>query len=92
MSNSEIINAERVIRIRQMLTEQLTPSFLAVTDESHLHAGHAGAQTGKGHFFVEVSCDKFTGLTPIKKHQLIYQSLGDMMQMDIHALRISIKK
>lgn len=91
MSESEAneINQQRINRMKALLETALSPSKLNIIDESHLHAGHAGAQTGKGHFNLTVKSDKFDGLLPLKRHQLVYQTLGDMMQTDIHALKIN---
>jgi BolA family transcriptional regulator, general stress-responsive regulator len=75
--------------IGKLLTATLDPVELLVKDQSHLHAGHAGAQDGKGHFDVRIVSDKFTGLSRIKRHRIVYDALGDFMQSDIHALRIS---
>jgi BolA family transcriptional regulator, general stress-responsive regulator len=86
MSNP--INDERIVKITQALELALTPIELTIEDESHLHAGHAGAKSGKGHFSLLIKSDKFNGILPLKRHQMIYQALGDMMETDIHALRI----
>ena len=91
MTHIDEINAERIARMTGLLTDSLNPTHLSIVDESHLHAGHVGAKTGKGHFFVEITSDEFTSVSPVKKHQLIYGALGEMMQSDIHALRISAK-
>lgn len=76
-------------RIRQMLAERLSVEQIDVIDDSHLHAGHAGARDGRGHFRVRIVAKEFEGLRPIQRHQLVYRSLGDMMQTDIHALSIA---
>jgi stress-induced morphogen len=44
------VSDERVAKIEKLLTEAFQPSDLLVKDQSHLHAGHAGAQDGRGHF------------------------------------------
>lgn len=79
----------RVDRIRNRLQQQLSPEQLEIVDESHQHAGHAGARDGRGHFRVFVVAGCFTGLRPLARHQLVYQSLGELMQTDIHALSIT---
>jgi BolA protein len=79
---------ERIERIRQRLTDALQPESLEIEDESHLHAGHAGAADGRGHFRVLVVADAFGGQNRIQRHRLVYSALGDMMQTDIHALAI----
>jgi stress-induced morphogen len=82
---------ERPERIEAMLRNAFSPSELLVKDQSHLHAGHAGAQDGKGHFDVRIVSEAFDGCSPIRRHRMIYDALADMMQTDIHALRIDAK-
>ena len=86
MSNET--NQLRMKEIIKRLESSLNPSDLSVIDESHLHAGHVGAQTGKGHFAVTISSGQFEGLLPLKRHRLVYEAIGDLMDSDIHALRI----
>lgn len=83
------MNTERESRIEQYLEEALAPSELRIKDQSHLHAGHAGAQAGLGHYDVRIVSKQFEGLSRIKRHQLVYASLGKMMTTDIHALRLT---
>lgn len=80
-------NVVRLERIREAL-QSLHPSSLVVADDSHMHAGHEGARDGRGHFSVDITSDKFTGLAPLARHRRIYEALGEMMQTDIHALQI----
>ena len=75
--------------IRERLTAALQPQFLEITDESHLHAGHAGARDGRGHFHVRITSHRFRGLNRLEQHRLVYGALGDLMITDIHAVRIS---
>jgi len=82
------INQQRIERMMLLLNASLSPSKLSIIDNSHLHVGHAGAKTGMGHFELEIVSQKFSGLPSLKRHQLIYKALGDMMQTDIHALSI----
>ena len=88
MNSINQVNQQRIERMTELLNESLSPSHLSIIDNSHLHAGHAGAKTGLGHFELEITSQKFSGLAPLKRHQLVYNSLGDMMQTDIHALSI----
>jgi BolA family transcriptional regulator, general stress-responsive regulator len=78
----------RVERIRSALQEAFAPSRLEVVDDSHRHAGHAGARDGRGHFNVEIVSEAFSGLAPLARHRRIYAALGEMMVTDIHALSI----
>lgn len=82
------MTTERVNRIEQALQSAFSPDALLVKDQSHLHAGHAGARDGLGHFHVKIVSEQFNGLNRVKTHQAIYAALGDMMQTDIHALAI----
>ena len=82
---------DRVTTIEAILTETFSPSHLLVKDQSHLHAGHAGARDGRGHYDVNIVSDAFAGLRPLARHRLIYDALGSLMETDIHALRISAK-
>jgi BolA protein len=81
--------SERVSRIEKLLAEAFSPSEMLVKDQSHLHAGHAGAKEGKGHFDVRIVSDKFAGQSRINRHRMVYDALGSFMQSDIHALRIN---
>ena len=85
------LNPERVARITRLLTDALAPVALEVTDDSHKHAGHAGARSGQGHFSVHVVSQAFAGKPPLARHRLVYAALGAMMQTDIHALAIHAK-
>lgn len=83
------MSGDRVTAIENILREALSPEHLQVKDQSHLHAGHAGAKEGKGHFEVTIVSDRFENLNRIARHRLVYESLGDFMQTDIHALSIN---
>lgn len=86
---TESRSSERLAAIRERLTNALQPRLLEITDESHLHAGHAGARDGRGHFHVRIASSHFQGLNRLSQHRLVYDALGDLMVTDIHALRIS---
>ena len=82
------MNEERIVRMEALLRQALNIHSLEIEDQSHLHAGHAGAKDGKAHFRAVIVADEFAGLSPIKRHQLVYAAVGDMMNTDIHALII----
>ena len=63
-------------------------ALLGITDDSHRHAGHAGARCGPAPFTVDIVSAAFAGLAPIARHRAVYAALGDMMTTDIHALAI----
>lgn len=85
------INLKRIEKMTSFLEAALSPTYLNITDDSHLHVGHKGAQSGAGHFSVHISAPIFTGKSPISQHQLVYKALASMMQEDIHALSIHTK-
>jgi BolA protein len=75
--------------MRSRLRASLHTDAVEVIDDSHLHVGHAGAREGKGHFRVRVVSEDFRGLRAVQRHQLIYRSLGDLLDTDIHALGVT---
>ncbi|MDQ9170566.1 BolA family protein [Oxalobacteraceae bacterium R-40] len=79
---------DRVGRIRQKITEGFSPSQCEVEDESALHAGHAGAASGGGHYRLRLVSPRFEGLGRLARHRLVYDCLADMMHKEIHALAI----
>lgn len=79
--------AGRAGRIRTQLERSLRAQSVELIDDSHLHAGHA--DEGKGHFRVRVVSTHFEGLRALQRHQLVFRSLGEIMQTDIHALSIT---
>jgi BolA family transcriptional regulator, general stress-responsive regulator len=82
-------SAARAERIVGELRRALHTDQVELIDDSHLHAGHAGARDGRGHFRVRVVSADFAGLRTLQRHQLVYRSLGELMQTDIHALSIT---
>jgi BolA protein len=81
------VTASRHDRLTERL-QGLEPVQLEVIDDSHRHAGHAGAADGRGHFTVLVVSKRFEGVGTLKRHKLVYEAVGDMMTTDIHALSI----
>jgi BolA family transcriptional regulator, general stress-responsive regulator len=82
------MTGSRVERLTDRLNRVLTPDHLEVADDSHRHAGHAGAADGRGHFTVLVVSSRFAGMGTLRRHRLVYEAVGDMMNTDIHALSI----
>lgn len=78
----------RAERLEQRLRAALDPIEIEIVDDSHLHAGHAGAADGRGHFSVSVVSERFAKLPVVRRHRLVYEAVGDLMTTDIHALSI----
>jgi stress-induced morphogen len=85
------MNESRLARIESILRDAFAPTHLLVKDQSHLHAGHAGAQDGRGHYDVTIVSAAFADKRPLARHRMIYDALGSMMETDIHALRIDAR-
>ena len=81
-------NATRERRLREKLIARFAPVQLLIEDESHLHAGHAGAAGGLSHYRVRIVAEAFRGLSPVARHRLVYAAVDDMLSTDIHALAI----
>ena len=85
------LNPERIERMKARLTDALSPISLQIEDDSHKHAGHGGGAQGHGHFGVRIVSAAFVGKLPLARHRAVYAALGEMMQDDIHALRIEAR-
>ncbi|HZH08005.1 MAG TPA: BolA family protein [Lautropia sp.] len=72
--------------LRQRLLARFPGARLALSDDSHLHAGHIGSAGGAGHFTVEIVSGEFTGLARIARHRLVYDAVADWIPHRIHAL------
>ena len=75
----------------ELLRERLAtlqPLHIDIEDESHLHAGHAGARSGGGHYALTIVATAFAGKNTVARHRLIYQAAGELMRGPIHALSI----
>ncbi|MBI3673329.1 MAG: BolA family transcriptional regulator [Rhizobiales bacterium] len=76
-------------RIAAKLTQALAPVRLEVIDESHLHAGHAGARPdGESHFRVLIVAEAFGGLSRVERHRLVNATLAEELKSRVHALAI----
>lgn len=88
MTSGPLPREQRVEAIRTALVAALAPQSVEIEDESHRHAGHAGAADGRGHFRVDVISEAFSGMTPIARHRVVYSALGKLLETDIHAVAI----
>jgi len=78
--------------IREKLTQAFNPEALDVIDESHKHAGHAGARPqGESHFKVVIVASAFEGLNRVDRQRKIYAVLDEDLKTDIHALALDVK-
>ena len=82
--------ASRVERIRTVVQDSLHPIRLEIRDDSAAHAGHAGGG-GKGHFYVHIVSEVFSGKSLVERHRLVHDVLAALLETDIHALALSTK-
>lgn len=80
---------DTITKLQQVLTN-LNPSHLEIQDDSALHAGHAG-NTGGGHYTITIVSEHFDNLSLLKRHRLVYDTIGTLMKTDVHALSIHAK-
>jgi BolA protein len=78
---------DRILQIRTLLAP-LAATHLEIIDESHLHAGHAGAKSGGGHYVLRMVSTNFVGKNTMTRHRMIYSALAEMLKRDIHALTL----
>ncbi|WP_394692669.1 BolA family protein [Hyphobacterium sp.] len=78
--------------IEKKLREAFSPEALIVTDESALHAGHAGAPDGgQSHFHVEISAAALAGLSRVERQRAINKALAEELAGPVHALRMTVR-
>ena len=76
--------------IRTKLTDRFAPTRLVILDESHRHAGHAGAgPEGETHFAVTIVTPAFAGLNRVARQRLVYETLADELATRVHALSLT---
>ena len=82
------INQDRMKWFQEDLSKAFAIQNLVIEDESHLHAGHAGAASGGGHFRVSIIAPEFQGMSLVARHRAIYGALNRHIPKEIHALTI----
>ena len=82
------VNQQRIAAFDQDLRKAFQIQSLVIDDESHLHAGHAGAASGGGHFKLEIVAPEFKGLNLVARHRAVYAALNRHIPKEIHALTI----
>ena len=79
---------DRRSHIEARLRAELAAHQVDVIDESHRHAGHAGAASGGGHFRATIVSERFAGLSRVARQRLVYEVLAAEMKREIHALAL----
>jgi BolA protein len=76
-------------RIEEKLQVAFRPAELRVVDESHLHAGHAGARPeGETHFRVTLVSPAFAGKSRVERHRMVNSALSEELAGPVHALAV----
>ncbi|OHX11517.1 BolA family protein [Chromobacterium sphagni] len=76
------------VQLLEAALQRLAPEHLDIQDDSALHAGHAGARDGGGHYTLTIVSASFANLSRVQRHRLVYQTLGELMTGRVHALAI----
>lgn len=80
---------EQEIKVR--LEKHFPNCDFEIVNQSHLHSGHAGSpNTGQSHFHLTIVSDKFSGISRVKRHQMVYEIFDDLLKSDIHALALQL--
>lgn len=79
---------QRQQHIINTLEATLNATKLEVTNESHLHVGHAGSKDGASHFFVSLASPQFKDKSLLECHRMVLALFADLIPHEIHALRI----
>ena len=75
--------------ITNKLNEAFAPQSLDVSDESHLHEGHAGHRPGgETHFRVYIVSPAFEGKSRIERHRMVNATLDAELKGSVHALAV----
>ena len=78
--------------MRRKLTEAFHPTRLEIADDSHKHAGHAGARPeGETHFSVEIVAAAFAGKSRVERQRLVYAILAAELKDRVHALALQTR-
>ncbi len=79
-------------RIEELLRQAFAPRHLEIRDESHRHAGHAGAHPdGESHFRVIIVSEAFSGKPLVQRHRMVNEALAELLRERVHALAITAR-
>jgi BolA protein len=78
-------------RIRHALETAFAPARVEVADDSHRHAGHAGARPeGETHFSVLAVSPAFAGMTRVARSRAAHAVLDAEFGGGLHALSLRL--
>jgi len=78
--------------LERKVRDAFAPQVLEIVDESHLHAGHAGARPGgDSHFTVRIVSPAFEGKSRVERQRMVNALLADEFAAGLHALSLVIR-
>ncbi|MXP65383.1 BolA family transcriptional regulator [Roseomonas sp. M0104] len=81
----------RAERMRNVLISAFAPAEVAILDESHRHAGHAGAAPGgETHYTVQVVSPAFAGQSRVARSRAVHAALAGEFGSGLHALSLRL--
>jgi BolA protein len=79
-------------RMRDKLEAALSPVEIEIVDDSHRHAGHAGARPGgESHFTVRLVSAAFAGRSRVERQRLVHAALAEELAGAVHALALVLR-
>jgi len=81
----------RADRILASLAAAFPPAQIAIEDDSHKHAHHAGARAeGQTHYTVRVVSPAFAGQSRIARSRAVHAALAAEFGSGLHALSLKL--
>ncbi len=91
MTSHRLTPLERQNLVYSLLQQKFNPQQLTIVDESAAHVGHEGAKSGASHFAVTIVAAQFSGVSLLKRHQLVLNELKDLIPQELHAVRVNAR-
>ena len=82
----------RILKIKELLTKELTPDLIEIVDNSKQHERHAGIEVGQKetHLYIKIISKKFETLNKVESHKLVYGLLNTEFNKGLHALELEL--
>ena len=75
------------------LEAALSPTVLALSDDSEQHRGHGGYNpAGESHFSLVIESPAFAGKSRVERQRMVHAALGDLLEERVHALSITARE
>ena len=81
----------RAERMRNLLLRTFQEAELEIADDSHRHAGHAGAAPGgQTHYTVQIVTPDFRGMSRVARSRAVHDALAAEFGSGLHALSLRL--